>query len=72
MFIVERVVEIVTAVQDVIPLRWGGRLTPPVPFHFLHYAKSSTSRLSVLCRRLTCCTSDGKWHCRMTGNPRNC
>ncbi len=39
--------------------------------HFLHYAKSSTSRLLVSCRRLTCCTSDGKWHCRITGNPRN-
>ena len=48
-FIVERVVAIVTAVQERYPLALA---TPPVPFHFLHYAKSSTSRLLVSCRRL--------------------
>ena len=38
--------------KNVIPLRWLWSLaTPPVPFHFLHYAKSSTSRLLVSCRR---------------------
>ena len=47
-FIVERVVAIVTAVLEV-----GDKAaTLPVPFHFLHYAKSSTSRLLVSCRRL--------------------
>lgn len=52
-FIVERVVEIVTAVQERYPLALARSLaTPPVPFHFLHYAKSSTSRLLVSCRRL--------------------
>ncbi len=52
-FIVERVVAIVTAVQERYPLRWLWSLaTLPVPFHFLHYAKSSTSRLLVSCRRL--------------------
>ncbi len=39
--------------KNVIPLRWLWSLaTLPVPFHFLHYAKSSTSRLLVSCRRL--------------------
>ncbi len=52
-FIVERVVAIVTRCKNVIPLRWLWSLaTPPVPFRFLHYAKSSTSRLLVSCRRL--------------------
>ncbi len=52
-FIVERVVAIVTAVENVIPLRWLWSLaTLPVPFHFLHYAKSFDFRLLVSCRRL--------------------
>ena len=52
-FIVERVVAIVTAVQERYPLALAVvASTPPVPFHFLHYAKSSTSRLLVSCRRL--------------------
>ena len=51
-FIVERVVAIVTAVQERYPLALWSLATLPVPFHFLHYAKSSTSRLLVSCRRL--------------------
>ncbi len=53
-FIVERVVEIVTAVQERYPLRWLLLLaTPPVPSHFLHYARSLRSRLSVSFRQLS-------------------
>lgn len=52
-FIVERVVEIVTAVQERYPLALAVvACNTAVPFHFLHYAKSSTSRLLVSCRRL--------------------
>ena len=51
-FIVERVVAIVTAVQERYPLALAVVACNTVPFHFLHYAKSSTSRLLVSCRRL--------------------
>ena len=53
-FIVERVVEIVTAVQERYPLALAvvALQHRQYPFHFLHYAKSSTSRLLVSCRRL--------------------
>lgn len=52
-FIVERVVEIVTAVQERYPLALAVvACNTASTVHFLHYAKSSTSRLLVSCRRL--------------------
>lgn len=72
-FIVERVVEIVTAVQERYPLALA----------VVACNTASTVSLPALREKfdfpvvgvvpaIKPAASDGKWHCRITGNPRNC
>ncbi len=68
-FIVERVVAIVTAVQERYPLALAVvacNTASTVSLPALR-EKFDFPVVGVVPAIKTCCTSDGKWHCRITG-----